>query len=226
MLKEHRTPHSQQITYFRAGSAATALSDDDLPPALLDGIDVVHTTGITAGISTSSAAAVGRLLDRARSRGVVTSFDVNFRRRLWGARDPRGEIAALAGRADVIFASLEEAALLSEPSSPDAMALEIGRTFGAREVVLKMGARGALAVVDGEVLHQPAVPVPAVDTIGAGDAFVAGYLSELLRGASVPDRLLRGAECGAFVCLTVGDWEGAARLEDLPLLHATEEATR
>jgi 2-dehydro-3-deoxygluconokinase len=226
MLKEHRTPHSQQITYFRAGSAGTALTEEDLPPALLDGVGVVHTTGITAGLSDGTADAVARLLDRARSAGLVTSFDVNFRRRIWGTRDPRASLAALAGRADVIFASLDEASLLCDAGGPEDTALAIASTFGAREVIVKMGALGSVAVADGAVHRQPAVPVPAVDTIGAGDAFVAGYLSELVRGAPVPKRLQRGAECGAFVCLTVGDWEGAARLEDIPLLHATEEATR
>lgn len=46
-----------------------------------------------------------------------------------------------------------------------------------------------------------------VDTVGAGDAFVAGYLSALVAGLEVPARLRRGNVCGAIACTAPGDWE-------------------
>ena len=57
-----------------------------------------------------------------------------------------------------------------------------------------------------------------MDTVGAGDAFVAGYLSALLDGLDVPARLARGNACGALACTTPGDWEGAPRVEELVAL--------
>ncbi|WP_422804717.1 PfkB family carbohydrate kinase [Streptomyces noursei] len=68
--------------------------------------------------------------------------------------------------------------------------------------------------------HQPAVPVRAVDPVGAGDAFVAGYLSALLDGADLAGRLARAATTGAFAAASRGDWEGAPTRAELSLLGA------
>ncbi|KOT89200.1 sugar kinase [Streptomyces sp. NRRL F-5755] len=73
--------------------------------------------------------------------------------------------------------------------------------------------------VDGS-LHQPAVPVRAVDPVGAGDAFVAGYLSALLDGEGVAGRLERAGITGAFAVASPGDWEGAPTRAELHLLGA------
>ena len=63
-----------------------------------------------------------------------------------------------------------------------------------------------------------------VDTVGAGDAFVAGYLSAQLEGLDVPTRLARANACGAFACTSPGDWEGAPRPADLHALLAGDDA--
>ena len=68
--------------------------------------------------------------------------------------------------------------------------------------------------------------INAVDTVGAGDAFVAGYISDLLTGASVEDRLRTAVQTGAFACLVPGDWEGMPRRNELALLDASEPVTR
>ncbi len=65
------------------------------------------------------------------------------------------------------------------------------------------------AFADGCAAEQPAFPVHAVDTVGAGDAFVAGYLAELLAGAPLSGRLRTAAACGAVACTAPGDWEAA-----------------
>jgi 2-dehydro-3-deoxygluconokinase len=52
-----------------------------------------------------------------------------------------------------------------------------------------------------------AVPVQAVDTVGAGDAFAAGYLASRLLGCGVRERLSTAAVTGAFAVTVPGDWE-------------------
>jgi 2-dehydro-3-deoxygluconokinase len=54
----------------------------------------------------------------------------------------------------------------------------------------------------------PAAPTTVVDMHGAGDAFAAGYLDGLLRGAPLGARLASGAACAARVIARAGDWEG------------------
>jgi 2-dehydro-3-deoxygluconokinase len=67
--------------------------------------------------------------------------------------------------------------------------------------------------------------VTSIDTVGAGDAFTAGYLSALLDGADVSCRLQRGAVLGAFAVSTAGDWEGLPTRDELSMLDTTASGT-
>jgi 2-dehydro-3-deoxygluconokinase len=128
--------------------------------------------------------------------------------------------------ADIVFAGSDEAEI-AVGTSPSAE--ELGRRLaqlGPREVVIKLGAHGALALIDGDVYRQTAVPVAVVDTVGAGDAFVAGYLAEFVNQALPATRLETAAATGAFACLVPGDWEGFPRREELSLLLASEPVLR
>ena len=96
---------------------------------------------------------------------------------------------------------------------------------GVREVVVKRGAAGAGVHTASGRWETPAVPVTSIDTVGAGDAFTAGYLSALLDGEDVAGRLQRGALAGAFAVSTAGDWEGLPRRAELALLGTTPSGT-
>lgn len=65
----------------------------------------------------------------------------------------------------------------------------------------------------------------AVDLVGVGDAFVAGYLSGLLQGADIPARLQRAVTTAAFAVSTRGDWEGLPTPEELALLDEPDGTT-
>jgi 2-dehydro-3-deoxygluconokinase len=93
-------------------------------------------------------------------------------------------------------------------------------------VIIKLGPDGCLALIDGVEYSRDAVRISPVDTVGAGDAFVAGYLAEFLAGLPVADRLTTAVKTGAFACLNTGDWEGFARRSELALLDAGEPVTR
>ncbi|MBO0806304.1 MAG: sugar kinase, partial [Nocardiopsaceae bacterium] len=98
---------------------------------------------------------------------------------------------------------------------------------GATAVVVKRGARGATAyTADDGAVWVPAREVRAVDVVGAGDAFVAGYLSGVLDGLGTAGRLRRGADVSAFAVGTEGDWEGLPSRRDLALLDAGDDPVR
>src|SRR6478735_1635282 len=67
------------VRYYRAGSAASALSAADADGLSLDGVRVVHVSGIAAALSPSAAAFLDALIDLTRAAGAVVSFDVNHR---------------------------------------------------------------------------------------------------------------------------------------------------
>ncbi|MEK8108357.1 PfkB family carbohydrate kinase [Micromonospora sp. M12] len=93
--------------------------------------------------------------------------------------------------------------MLTDETDPVAALLSAGVT----EVVVKHGAGGATSHRATGTIHRPARTVPVVDTVGAGDAFVAGLLSAWLDGADAPARLDRAVTTGAFAVATRGDWE-------------------
>ena len=240
MIKERRTSTSQSVTYYRAGSAGSRLSADDLDEPAIAAADVLHVTGITAALSESAARAVRRAADVARDAGTLVSFDVNYRQALWSTDDAATFCRDFVAVCDVVFAGEDEAAMLlglayaasahadaDAPAAAVAAALARGLAeLGPRQAVVKCGAAGAVAVVEGQLLTQQAVPIVAHDTVGAGDAFVAGYLAELAAGNDAPTRLQTATTVGAFVCLAAGDWEGLPRRSELGLLHAREAVTR
>ena len=232
MVKERRTALSTSVHYYRTGSAGGRLCPQDVPADLVTGAAWVHVTGITPALSPSAAATVEHVLDAARGAGVPVSFDVNHRSRLWRGAREAGEAEAattyrqLASRADLVFAGLDEAALLA-PGAEQLQELATGiQALGPAEVVLKLGAEGAFAVEGEQQLKVPAVAVPVVDTVGAGDAFVAGYLAERLRGAPLPVRLATATRAGAFACMASGDWEGLPTRADLDALDRADPVDR
>jgi 2-dehydro-3-deoxygluconokinase len=86
---------------------------------------------------------------------------------------------------------------------------------GPREVVLKRGGEGSLALADGRIVTQPAFPVEEVDPVGAGDAFDAGYLAGHLWGLAPEERLRVANAMGALCVATLGDYEGLPDEEEL-----------
>jgi 2-dehydro-3-deoxygluconokinase len=149
------------------------------------------------------------------------SLDVNHRAALWTADEAGPVLADLATRVDVLFAGDDEAGLLGATGEPEAMVKALA-AHGPGQVVLKLGARGAVAALDGDLVQVPAFGVVVVDAVGAGDAFVGGYLAELLLGADPLTRLRTATACGAFAVTVPGDWEGLPTRRDLQLLSTPE----
>ena len=216
LLKETPSAGHTVVTYHRSGSAGSRLSPGDLDAVDLRSFDVLHVTGITPALSATARECIDVAIDRARQAGTAVSFDVNHRSRLWSADAAAEVYREIARRSDVVFAGADEAALLTGLPEDDAPALaEAIGALGPAEVVVKLGARGALARLDGRMTSRAATPVAVVDTVGAGDAFVAGYLAERLRGASVEARLELAVRTGAAACAHAGDWEGFPTRRDL-----------
>ena len=94
----------------------------------------------------------------------------------------------------------DEARYFSGKNDPEAMA-DVFLDYGVRNVIIKLGGKGCLLKNGKETIRLQAVPVKAVDATGAGDNFVAGFASEILRGKSHQEALRFGNACGA-ICTT------------------------
>ena len=226
MIKERRTNETAKVWYYRSGSAGSTLAPEHVPERKIADARLLHVTGITPALSQSAAAAVQFAIDCAKSAGTLVSFDVNYRAALWPKPAAAAAFEALVRQSDVVFAGDDEAAIVvGEAAEPLELAHRLA-ALGPAQVVIKLGAQGCVALVDGEEHQQDAVPVLAVDTVGAGDAFVGGYLAELLDGQPVRERLLTAVRTGAYACLVSGDWEGMPRRSELGLLGVAEPVSR
>jgi len=190
--------------YHRAGSAASALSPDDLTEVPVEGARAVLVTGITAMLGEGPGRAAITLLERARGLRVV---DPNLRRGLWGSDRAAELVVPLIERCDLVLGGEGELEALAGGTGRELA--ERCRALGPREVVIKRGPDGAAALgPDGAWVETSPAPVRDVDPVGAGDAFDAGYLAARLNGRPVSESLELGARCGARVAAAVGDTAG------------------
>jgi 2-dehydro-3-deoxygluconokinase len=225
MIRWRPTALHGRVEYRRHGSAGAHLRAADIPDEVVAGAAVFHATGITLALGADPAAAVAHGVAVARAARVPVSFDLNFRRALWTEAEAAPAMTAAVRQADVVFAGAEEAAIVAGTAEPldAALALE---ALGPRQVLIKLGGAGCLARIDGATHELPAPPVTVLDTVGAGDAFVAGYLAELIGGAAPARRLATAVAAGAWAVTVAGDWEGMPDRRALALLDTTEPVIR
>lgn len=218
MVRYRRSSAFAHVDYHRAGSAGSRLAPSDIPDAEVRHAAIVHVTGITPALSETARAAVFQVVETARAAGVPVSVDVNYRAKLWSRFEAAGVLRDLVSRADIVFAGPEEAALFV---GGDDVLAGLAK-LGPAEVVVKDGARGCEALVDGERLRADVLPVTVVDPVGAGDAFVAGYLVERMAGADIRQRLTTAIAAGAFAVTVPGDCEGLPTRADLAALTGND----
>jgi 2-dehydro-3-deoxygluconokinase len=208
LIRDQSADRPVNVLYYRTGSAGSRLGPDDVPAERIAQARLLHVTGVTPALGRSPRAAVQRALDVAADAGVPVSFDPNFRRRLWPADEAADVLRPLARRAQIVLAGSDEARRLSGRDDLEDVAAWFFEG-GAELVALKCGADGAW-VSDGSTgLHVASVHIHLPwDTIGAGDAFDAGFLSGWLRGEGIERCARQGVAAGAACVMAAGDLDG------------------
>ena len=176
-----------KVFYYRENSAASHLCPEDVTPALLDGVKVLHMSGITPVLSESCLAMTKAAFALAKEKGVAISFDPNIRRKLWRGQDYAPLIRELTLQSEIVL-----------------------------YVAIKDGGNGAWVADKTTREKLPPYPCKPIEPIGAGDGFNAGFLAGILQGRDVVTAGRMGAICGALATQTPGDVEGypdAAQME-------------
>ena len=206
-------PRSIQVVYDRADSAAARMTSADVDWDYLLNTRVLHLTGITPALSANCYALVAEAMRRARAAGVIVSFDVNYRGKLWGAAEAGERLRPLIAEADLLLCKGADAALLFGcRGEPRELMTALKQLTRAEVLYCTFGERGA-AVLDGDdFAAEPALPVQIIDRIGSGDAFAAGVLDAWLQTSPGSDLkalrrvgLRRGVALAAIALSQYGD---------------------
>ncbi|HEY3368990.1 MAG TPA: sugar kinase [Symbiobacteriaceae bacterium] len=219
ILKERPGLGDPNVFFYRKGAAASTMQPAEFPLVALDGVRILHATGIFPALSPNCLATSRLVFREAKARGLAISFDPNMRRKLWTEAEARPVMRELAARADILLPGLDEGELLAGPGTPEAI-VERLLELGPQIVALKLGPDGALVGVrgGGRPTHVPGTPLTPVDTVGAGDAFAAAFLAFTLEGAPAVAAAAMGCAAGALATQVLGDIEGLPLRADLERL--------
>jgi 2-dehydro-3-deoxygluconokinase len=189
--------------HYRKDSPAALYGPDDLPRDAIAAARMFFASGISQGISTSAADAVFRAIELARAGGAMVAYDTNYRPRLWPPARAAAVMHAAITRADIVFPGMEDAAVLTGLTHPDAIA-DFYLRLGPKIVALKMGDDGALLATPESRVRIAAHPVVSVDATGAGDTFCGSFLARRLAGDAAEDAVRYAVVAAALKCTGYG----------------------
>jgi 2-dehydro-3-deoxygluconokinase len=226
-LEEGPSPRQNMVIYDRKQSAMSQLRASELPVDLFlpKRARLLHLTGITPALSSTTAVAAQRALNLAKEAGWRVSFDLNYRRLLWPPAEALTGCQPFLEAADLILAPLNDVRLLYglDPGVTSEQILALLRErYPQATLVVTLGKEGAIGgEPGGPVVRQAAIPTEMVDPLGGGDAFAAGFLYQYLTGedsaSRMPQALLWGVAMAALKYTIPTDipWLSRAEVESL-----------
>ncbi len=187
------SPRASKVLYDRSASAVSLLKPGDIDwERSLDGFDHLHVTGITPALGQGCRKLVAEGLEAAGRRGVTTSFDLNYRARLWTEANARKSLSPMMEHVDHLITTEEDTWRVFRIKGSDyrEVALALLERFGFRSVAVTLredvsvlrNRWTAIARDRGRLYEDKVYDVEIIDRVGSGDAFAAGYVYGALRG--------------------------------------------
>lgn len=178
-------------------SADMMLEPDEVKPGFFKGAKFLHAATVSI-VEEPARSATFRAVELARAQGCRVSFDPNFRLHLWEDHDLLKSLTRdLVRQSHLVKLSMEEAVFLLGDTEPDA-ACESLLFMGPDAAVVTLGEEGAVYATSEGRSEAPGFKVDAVDTTGAGDAFMAGLLARLVSSDSWPPGMEELGEAVGF----------------------------
>ncbi len=221
------------VFYNRSNEAAALLKpgDFDWNAIFADGVRWLHSGGIFAALSETTGEVIIEAMQAAKAAGAVTSFDLNYRAKLWnlwgGEAKAQSVIARIVENVDVLVGNEEDLQLGLGVAGPKIAAkskLDPSVFFGMIDSVLdkypqvKIVATtlrevhstnrhswGAVAWIDGTTYSAPTAELDVYDRVGGGDGFAAGLFYGLLTGEEPQEAVKLGWAHGALMTTFPGD---------------------
>jgi 2-dehydro-3-deoxygluconokinase len=221
------------VVYNRANEAAAQLKpgDFDWKAIFAGGVRWVHSGGIFAALSSTTAELAAEMMKEAKAAGAVTSFDLNFREKLWkisgGNAHAVETIGKIVENVDVLVGNEEDLQMGLGIPGPEVAAkskLDPSVFFGMIDKVTKKLPRvkivattlrevhstnrhswSAVAWVDGKTYSAPTAELDVLDRVGGGDGFASGFIYGLLTEQTPEEALKLGWAHGALLTTFPGD---------------------
>lgn len=200
-ISHGRTGHV--FSYLRKGSAASRMRPEHLPAEMIRNSRFFHTSGISQAISEGANETVAAAMHIAHEAGVRLFYDANIRLRLWPIERARAVVEQTLEFVDDFLLSAEDAEALCGSSNADAV---IGwcHARGAKRVVFKLGAQGAVASDGHARITVPSFKVVSLDATGAGDCFAGALMARLAAGDALEHALRYASAAAALTCTGYG----------------------
>ena len=207
-----------RLFMHRVGSSAEVFPEPiQFTPSMLAGMSHFHLANVFALPLMRRRAPES--LQNARKAGLTTSLDTGWDARGRWLEDIEGCLPHL----DLLFLNQDEARMLSGCADPDEAARRM-QALGAGDVVIKLGAEGCAVFTASSVTRVAGFPVDVVDTTGAGDCFVGGFLAALSEGCGYPEAARFANAVGALSVQKLGAINGVrTRVETQAWLRTHSE---
>ena len=221
------------VFYNRSNEAAALLKpgDFDWKTIFAGGLRWFHSGGIFASLSETTGPLIAEGMKAARDAGAVTSFDLNFREKLWsiwgGQRKAVEVVARIVENVDILIGNeedLQKGLGIAGPEVEAKSKLDPGAFLGMIEKVVKKHPQikavattlrevhstsrhswGAVAWVQGSAHVSPTCELDIYDRVGGGDGFASGFIYGLLTGETPGDSVRLGWAHGALLTTFPGD---------------------
>ncbi len=225
-IYESRVEGHQSVIY-RNNAADFQMDLQDVEAVDYSQFSALITAG-TVFAAEPSRRATFRAFELARAAGLPIIFDVDYRPYSWpSAQEAADVLSRAAAMSDVIVGNDEEFGFMAGDIAQGKDKARALADSAAAIVVYKMGPRGAITYLRDAEITTGIYPVTALKPTGAGDSFMAGFLSALAENRPMRDSILRGSACASIVVSKVGcaaAMPGPAELETFLATHpgATE----
>jgi 2-dehydro-3-deoxygluconokinase len=239
-LETGASMRASQVVYDRADASIADVDASEFDfDKIFEGADWFHTTGITPALSDKAAALTEAALKAAKARGITTSIDLNYRKKLWSKEKAREVMTRLCQYVDVCIGNEEDAdtTLGFTSKGTDVTKGELNLD-GYKDVFQQMKAKfgfkyiastlreshsasdngWSALVYDGtEFYHTKSYEVRIVDRVGSGDSFASGFIYGLVTGMKMSDAAEFGVAASAIKHTIPGDLNHAtlAEVKDL-----------
>ena len=221
---EHGGARISSVLYDRAGSAFSRVTPGSIDWAsVFAGARWYHVSGITPALSDGAAKVTAESLVAAKRAGLTVSYDLNYRSKLWSAKQACAAQEPLMEYVDVLTTTAEDARVVFGIGGDDhaevARALQKRFDVSAVAITLRDNPVAAVIAADGKLYSAPRFEVESMDPIGAGDAFCGGLIVSRLETRGWDDAVRFATATAALKHTIAGDFCLVTRAEVDQLLR-------